>query len=221
MYSENGKIRTAIADDHGIIRDSLRFLIKRKDNLEIVGEASNGAEAVSIACEYKPDVMLMDLKMPVKSGIQASKEILEASDKTRILVFSGELNKINIDQGVKIGIKGFILKDSLFTELVDAIEMVAQNKSFFCTGTRRIILNNRVNELQCEESAAAGLSEMDYEIIRLISDGLTINQIAYKLNRSSKTIDARKRTVMSRLGISSTAEVIKFAIKNGITSLSA
>lgn len=219
MYGKS-KIRILLADDHGIMRDGLSALIKKNDEMEVVGAACTGSMAVEMAGQLKPDVVLMDIKMPGMDGIQASRIIKEQYPEVKILALSSEMAKYTLDQAIGAGIRGFVLKEYIFDELIFAINSVYNDREYFCQRVKSVLTNSYIDHLRSGyKSRSSDLTKREYEMIWLLSQGKSVGEIALYLDKSPKTIDARRRETMNKLGISSMAELTKFAIREGITTL--
>lgn len=213
------KIRVIVADDHGIMREGLKVLIEKCDDIEVVGEARTGQQVLALFKREAVDVVLTDIKMPCGDGIEVSREILRIDPCARILVFSSGVSKHTIERIVHAGISGFVMKESVFSELADAIRSVHNGERYFCQRSRTILMNSYTNSVQSETSGPSELSPTEHEIIRLLSEGKPIKRIAIDMCRSPKTIDARRRAIMQKLKIASTAELTKFAIRKGLTTV--
>jgi DNA-binding NarL/FixJ family response regulator len=219
LSMECGKIRVLVADDHGIMREGLSLLIGRCHDMEVVGHAGTGKEVIDILETTTPDVVLMDVKMPCGDGIETAQRALSANPSLRILAFSSEISKPILDRIVHSGANGFIMKDSVFDELAEAIRTVYGGETYFCHKSRAILMNSYMVSLHASSSAKPLLHPVDHEIIRLLSNGWPVKQIAIDMRKSPKTIDARRREIMRKLEITSMAELTKFAIRQGLTTV--
>lgn len=217
-YAE--KIGILVADDHEIMRDGLDILIRKQPFMEVVGHAATGEEAVRLAQQLSPDVILMDYGMPLIDGIEASKTILNNNPEVKILLLSATLPRCCIDKAICCGIKGIMLKDSTFEELSTAIRAVYSNETYFCAKIMSTIASSYANN---SNSALVidswTLKDREQEILRHISDGMSSKEIARQINISPKTVDACRRQIMDKLRIDSIAGLVKFAIREGIAVL--
>lgn len=213
-------MRLFIADDHGIVREGLKSLLRRHPEIEVVGEAATGTETIDLARTINPDVVIMDIHMPGLDGIEASRQILRDNPKIRILALAADLSSYALSQGVQAGIKGFMLKDSMFSELIEAITAVYRDQEYYCPRIRSQVAGDYRTRLVQNKSEGGSLLDLqEREMIRLLSEGKTIGQIAHYYKKSPKTIDARRRKLMAKLGFTSIADLTKFAISQGLTDL--
>jgi DNA-binding NarL/FixJ family response regulator len=226
MFSAEGNVKPSetmrlfIADDHGIVREGLKSLLRHHPEMEVVGEAATGTETIDLARTINPDVVIMDIHMPGLDGIEASRQILRDNPHIRILALAGDLSSIALSQGLQAGIKGFMLKESMFSELIEAITAVYRDQEYYCPRIRSQVAGDYRSMLaqgKSKEGPILDLHEM--EMIQLLSEGKTIGQIASFFKKSPKTIDARRRKLMAKLGFSSIADLTKFAISQGLTDL--
>ncbi|MHC4534373.1 MAG: response regulator [Planctomycetota bacterium] len=213
-------LKILIAEDHLIVREGLHALINRQDDMEIVGEADNGKAAIELAKELKPDVIIMDVSMPGMNGIEATRQIKTEMPDIKVIALSAYDNREYVMGMVKAGVSGYLLKDCAFEELIGAIRTVLQNKSYLSPDAATIVLEAQ-SEIQSSSGNTAHnatLSEPDRELIELIVKGKTAREIAEKNNLSIKTIEGRRRRIMKKLNINNTAELVKYAIREGVVS---
>jgi two-component system response regulator NreC len=209
-----------IADDHRLFRDGLRTLLAARRDVKVVAETSDGSETVSKAAELKPDIILMDVSMPGLNGIEAARRILSRGTSTRIIVLSMHSDRRFIAESLKAGARGYLLKDSPFEEVLNAIRTVREGKLY---------LSNQIRDSMIEEyiavagtapgSAFSTLSAREREVLQLLAEGKTTKETAARLNVSVKTIETHRKQIMDKLGIHSVAELTKYAIREGLTPL--
>jgi len=215
-------MRTTIllVDDHPIFREGLRSLIEKNDAATVVGEAGDGAEAVRLAGELKPDLVIMDLTMPVMNGIDATRAITASHPATKVLALSMESDRFFVVEVLKAGATGYLLKDTAFAELADAISTVAAGDTYLPRKVSTLLVKEF---LQCipEDMTVVyqSLTPREREILQLIADGKSIKEIAYALGISSKTVENQRQAVMQKLQLFSIAELTKFAVRSGLSSL--
>lgn len=217
---DNGEIKVLVVDDHELLRSGIKVLIKRAGGIEVVGEASTGGEGMRLVSELLPDVVVLDVKLPDDNGIDLAREITQKYPQIKILVISADLLKHIIDQAISAGAQGVMLKESVYTELVDAVRAIHDNKRHFCSRVKEIIAIDWAGRLQTDKGASlSALSTREREIVKHISEGKTIKEIAALVSRSTKTVDANRRNIMKKLSIDSVPELVKFAIAEGLTTL--
>lgn len=216
----NVKIRIILADNHRIMREGLCSLFQKQAGMEVVGEADNGEVAIERAGELKPDVIVMDINIPGMDGIKVSRRIMSENPTVKILVLSAHLHKHIIDHALRAGVLGFVLKECTFEELTRAICTVQKNGTYMCPGIMNVLVTGYVSQLRTDtQPDFTALTEREYEIIRLLSQGKTSKEIALCKDISPKTVDACRRAIMDKLKINSLAELIKYAVRVGITNI--
>ncbi len=213
--------RVLLVDDHHIFREGLRSLIEKSDTVLVVGEAGNGVEAVRLAGELEPDLVIMDLTMPIMNGIDATKEITGKHPKTHVLVLSMESNRFFVVEALKAGATGYLLKDTAFAELMDAIATVAGGETYLPRKVASLLVKEF---LQCipEDLTVVyqNLTPREREILQLVADGKSIKEIAFILDISPKTVDNQRQAIMKKLQLFSVAELTKYAVRQGLSPLS-
>lgn len=215
-------MRTSIllVDDHPIFREGLRSLIERSEQGRVVGEAGNGAEALLLAGELRPDLVIMDLTMPVMNGIDATREITGRYPGSRVLVLSMESDRFFVVEVLKAGASGYLLKDTAFAELSDAISTVAGGETYLPRKISTLLVKDF---LQCIPENMTlvyqNLTAREREVLQLVADGKNIKEIAYQLGVSPKTVENQRQTIMQKLQLFSIAELTKYAVRHGLSSL--
>jgi NarL family two-component system response regulator LiaR len=211
-------IRVLIADDHPIIRDSLRTLIETEPNLKLVGEAVDGEEAVRKTLKLKPDVILMDLVMPVKDGLQAIGEIKNALPDVSILVLTSFSDEDKVFPAIRAGALGYLLKDSSPQELLKAIYDVHRGEASLHPSIAIQLIReiNRPSDLPPVENP---LSERELEVLKLVAQGLTNQEIAARLVRSEWTIRTHVRNILGKLHLANRTQAALFALREGLADL--
>ncbi|HZV83202.1 MAG TPA: response regulator transcription factor [Geobacteraceae bacterium] len=215
-------LKILLVDDHTILREGLKSLIEKDPQAVVVGEAGDGAEAIRLTDELHPDLVIMDLTMPVKNGIDATREITRKHPGTRVLALSMESERFFVVEVLKAGATGYLLKDTAFAELLEAVHTVARGETFL----PRKIASLLVKEfLQCipEEVSPVyeNLTPREREILQLVADGKGTKEISYQLGISIKTVENQRHGIMQKLQLFSIAELTKYAIRHGLSPLSA
>jgi two-component system response regulator NreC len=216
----NRPIRIILADDHQIVRQGLRILLEAEPDMEVIAEADNGRKVLKLARELEPDVIIMDLSMPELNGIEATRQILSGSPEVKIVALSMHSDSLFVLNMIKSGASGYLLKDCALEELVKAIRTVMNQKTYLSPGVSDIVIRDFVTGWQTTNSSAFSvLSPREREVLQLMAEGKSTNQIADGLCVSVKTVEAHRKQVMTKLGIHSVAELTKYAIRQGLTSL--
>ncbi len=207
-------IRVLIVDDHAVVRSGLRLLLEGEEGLEPVDEAANAREAVFRAIDHKPDVVLIDVTMPGESGIQAIPKLLEASPKSKVLVLSMQDDPRYVRDAFAAGASGYVLKEAADAEVVAAIRQVAEGGSYVnpALGARMVAAEAR----ERAEADADPLSEREHEVLRLLALGHTNQEIAKTLYISVRTAETHRAHIMQKLGLSSRAELVRYALARGL-----
>ncbi|OFV94873.1 MAG: DNA-binding response regulator [Acidobacteria bacterium RIFCSPLOWO2_12_FULL_54_10] len=216
----SASIRILLADDHQIVRQGLRRIIEENPDMAVVGEANDGRQAIQMALDEKPDVIVMDLSMPQMNGIEAIRQITRRLPTVKILVLSMYSEDSYVVQVLEAGAKGYLLKDSADAELVQAIQAVEGGKSFFSPLISRILLDEYVRQLQEKGGTDRFelLTEREREILQLIAEGKTSKEAAELLNISASTVDTHRAHIMEKLDLHNPYEVVLYAVRKGLIS---
>jgi DNA-binding NarL/FixJ family response regulator len=213
-------MRILLADDHKIMREGLRTLIEKQPDMKVVAEAENGRTAVQLAQKLFPEVVVMDIGMPDLNGIEATRQILANNPKVKVIALSMHSAKRFVVEMLKAGSSGYLLKDCAFEELTLAIRTVIANKVYVSPGITDMMIKDYVYNLsKTEFSVTSILTPREREVLQLLAEGKTTKQIALSLNVSVKTIETYRQQLMHKLNLHSVAELTKYAIREGITSL--
>ncbi len=217
------KLKILIADDHSILRDSLKSALEFDDQLEIIGEAEDGIDAIEKTEELRPDLVLMDINMPFLDGIDASKEIKERLPKTKILILTMHENKQYIFSALSAGIEGYILKMANLKKVITAIRAIAKGETYFDASVTEILASKQLGTKgdfsNLDVCDYFGITEREREIINLVISGYTTQEMADKLRISVHTASNHRTRLLKKLHLKNTAELIIFAIKEGLYAL--
>lgn len=214
------KIRILLVDDHTILRDGLRALLESEPDLKVIGEAEDGRQAVTLACQQEPDVVLMDISMPLLNGLEATRQIKRQCPNVKVLILSMYDNEEYIRQALEAGAMGYILKDAAARELIGAIRDVYRGEAVLSPAVTRLVIEDylRWGGIRPVEEAD-GLSPREREVLQLIAEGHTNKQIAEILNISIKTVQAHRTSLMQKLDLHDRGELIKYAIQKKIIEI--
>jgi two-component system response regulator NreC len=213
-------IRILIADDHKIVREGLTALLRQHPHMEVVGEAENGRQAVQLAASLQPQVVIIDIGMPELNGIEATRQIVAESPGTKVIALSMHSDKRFVKGMLKAGAAGYLLKYCASEELVNAIQMVMANRVYLSHDITGIVVEDYVQKLaDSDASPFQSLTPREREVLQLLAEGHSTRQIADTLHVSVKTIEVHRKQLMDKLGLNSLADLIKFAIREGLTSI--
>ena len=214
-------IKIILADDHRLFRDMLSSLLSEQTGMEVVACANNGRETIKLVRLHKPDIVIMDITMPDLNGIDATSQIISESREIKVIGLSMHSDKRFITGMFKVGAKGYLDKDCAFKELTKAIFTVLKGKIYLSQKILDTLFSGDLNDnfLSTEHAAYNSLSTREREILQLIAEGWPTKEIAFHLGVSPKTVDTHRHNIMDKLKINSIAELTKFAIREGLTSL--
>jgi DNA-binding NarL/FixJ family response regulator len=216
------ELRILIADDHELIRRGLRDLLSTQSGWQLVGEASNGIDAVEMAVSLKPDIAILDFSMPGLNGPEIAKQIVEKVPQTGVVVLTMHDSEQVIREVLHAGARGFVLKSDADRDLLAAVEAVAENRHFFASRVAELILReyltgNTVPAITGKRTVSQ-LTEREGEVMRLLADGKTSKQVAMQLQISIRTVESHRINISRKLGFSSIADLVRYAIRNGIVA---
>ena len=217
------KIKVLIADDHTLVRQGLRMMLAGQTDIEVVGEASNGREAVQGARELDPDVVVLDLSMPILNGLEATRQIVKDNPRIGVLVLTMHHNEEYVFQVLKSGAKGYIIKESGIDEMVRAVRAVYRHENYLDRRISKDVIEEYIK--RAGHTDAAGfpkdiLTPREREVLKLIAEGKSNKEIAQILELSVKTVDVHRTNLMKKLDIHDVATLVKFAIKKGLIEVS-
>jgi|SRR5437867_5732935 len=228
-------MKVLIADDHRIVREGLRSLLEDQPDFQVVAEADNGRQALEMAQKHEPDVVVMDVAMPQLNGIEATRRLVSDQPDTKVVALSMHSDRRYVAEALKAGAAAYLLKDGAFDELVAAIRAVVANKVYLSPRVAGVVVDDYVRRLPGEHgdgghghgaAAAADASDAfhkltprEREVLQLMAEGFATKEIATRLHVSVKTVETHRRQLMEKLQLYSVAEVTKYAIREGLTSL--
>ena len=212
------KITVLLADDHRILREGVKSLLEKAQDIEVVGEASEGGEAVAKAQALSPDIVLMDITMPGMNGLEATRQIKALKPNTRVLILSMHESNQYISQFLKSGASGYVLKDTAASELVGAIRAVSQGDAFLYPSIARKLLEEYLLKVQTGEESESydGLTGREREVLRMIAEGKSNKEIADVLSLSIRTVQAHRANLMGKLHMHDRTELVRYAIRKGL-----
>jgi DNA-binding NarL/FixJ family response regulator len=207
-------MRLLIADDHGVVRGGLKLLLDRQPDMEVVGEAADGAEAVAEALAHRPDLAILDVAMPRLTGIEATREIKALAPEIHVLILSMHDDEHYLYEALKAGASGYVLKQKADQDLVDAVRAVARGDSFLTNSAQRSL----VREWMADPSSGPRepLSPREQEILKLIADAHTNREISAMLGLSEKTVESHRGSILRKLGMRDRVELVRYAIRRGL-----
>jgi two-component system, NarL family, response regulator NreC len=213
-------IRILLADDHTVVRDGLRALLEKQPDMTVVAEASDGRDSIRLAEEQSPDVVVMDIGMPSLSGIEATRRILAANPRTAVVMLSMHQDESYVLRSLKAGAKGYLLKDSLRGDVIDAIRAVAQGRSFLTRKVRRMLQEDYVRQMESRglDDSYDLLTDREREVLHMVAEGKSNKEVAGLLNISPTTVETHRAHILQKLGIHSVPELILYAVRKGIVS---
>jgi len=213
-------IRIVLADDHDVVRAGIRGILGRQSTIEVVGEASNGREALQMARDLKPNIIVMDIAMPELNGLEATRQIVAAEVDVKVLILSMHSSRQFVSEVLKAGASGYLLKNNALRELPIAIAAVSAGKVYLSPGVAELVVEDYVRHVPATGKVAfSTLSAREREVLQLLAEGKTSKEIANALTVSVKTVESHRSQIMDKLGIRTVAELTKFAVREGLTPL--
>ena len=213
-------LKVILAEDHNIVREGLRHLLNKEPNIEVVGEAKDGRDAVRMCEELSPDLIIIDVLMPGLNGIEATRQIITKNPKTKVIALSMYSDKRFILSMMRAGASGYLIKECAFDELVQAVWTVSKNRTFFSPNVRDTVIEDYISRLQKDKMVDSSiLTAREREVLQLLAEGKNMREIASILNISVKTVETHRRKIMDDLNIHTIAGITKYAIREGLSSL--
>ena len=213
-------VKIILADDHRIMREGLRALLEREAGIEVIAEADNGRTTVELSRELNPDIVVIDIGMPDLNGIDATRQIVSDAPTVKVIALSMHSDKKFVREMLSAGASGYLLKDSAFEELGTALATVINNQTYLSPKIADTVVKDYLGKVGPKESKASpALTKREREVLQLIAEGKTTKDIASQLYVSIKTIETHRKQIMEKVGLNSVAELTKYAIREGLTSL--
>jgi len=213
-------IKVILADDHQIMREGLCALLEKESDIEVIGQAADGRTALQLARRLSPDVVVMDITMPDLNGIVATRKIVEEVHGIKVIALSMHSGSQFVTGMLKAGASGYLLKECAFEELARAIRTVSADRTYLSPDIAGIVIEGYLRQLpETDTPTHSPLTSRELEMLQLLAEGKTKKQIASLLHVSVKTVNSHRRHITKKLGISSDAELIKYAVREGLTSL--
>ena len=207
------RIRILLADDHPVVRPGFKMILDAQPDMEIVGEAGNGREAVELAESLKPDVVVMDVAMPELNGIEATRRVAASVPHARVVALSMHKDSVYVREVLRAGARGYLLKDSGANDLVAAVRAVAQGEGYLSPGVSDAVLDDYRKHVT---NPIDLLSSREREVLQMLAEGKTNKEIAGVLNLSVYTVDAHRGRIMEKLNLHSINDLVRFAVRNGM-----
>ncbi len=204
-----------LADDHAVVRQGFRMILSAEDDLEVIGEAANGREAIAQAERLQPDLVLMDVSMPELNGIEATRRLLEVAPRSRVLALSMHRDAVYVREILRAGASGYLLKEAGDQDLLAAVRAVAHGQGYLSPAVSDAVLNDYRKHVTDPIDL---LSTREREILQLIAEGKTNKEIAVDLNLSTYTVESHRGRIMEKLNLHSAGELVRFAFRNGLIS---
>ncbi|MEN8164973.1 MAG: response regulator transcription factor [Acidobacteriota bacterium] len=220
VNSDNRMIRVLLVDDHQVVREGLRALFETEKDIVVVAEADNGRTAHKLALELEPDIVVMDMGMPGLNGVDATRKILERMPDIRVIALSIHCNRLFVVEALKAGASGYLVKDCAFEELIRAIRVVMAGQSYLSPEITGILVEDVARRPEDEaKPRAKSLSGREREVLQLLAEGNSARKISNMLHISVQTVNTHRQHIMRKLDLGSVAELTKFAIREGLTSV--
>jgi two-component system NarL family response regulator len=210
--------RILLADDHTMFRDALHKMLADEPGFEIVGHVDDGVDLVTVASATAPEIACVDVNMPKLNGIEATRKLLAINPAIRVIGVSASVERTHVIDMLSAGAVGYVSKGSAATELLIAIRTVLRGKTYLCPNAASVVIDMVRNEPDASPNSVSRLSTRERQVLQLLADGLKPSHIASRLSITAGTVDVHRRNIMRKLELQGTAELVKLAIRNGLTS---
>lgn len=210
--------KVLLVDDHKIMREGISALLRKYSEFEVVGQAADGRQALEMASQLKPDIVIMDVGMPNLNGVEATKQLLSIAPEVKVMALSTHSDGAVVAKMIKAGVLGYMLKESAFEELIEGLNTLQEGRTFLCNKISKVVFSEYVGLVtNAKIMDGDGLTSREREVLQLVAEGHTTKEIANILNLSTKTIDSHREHIMEKLGIRNIAGLTKYAIREGLT----
>jgi len=213
-------IRILLADDHTVVRKGLRLLLESHEDFQVVSDAADGREAIVLAEQHRPDVVVMDVAMPILNGIEAARQICASLPQTAIVILSMHSDEAYVLKALKAGARAYLLKDSAENDLISAVKAVSEGKAFFSPAISKMLVEDYVRQMQEQkvEDSFELLTTREREVLQLLGEGRSNKEAANILNLSLHTVETHRANIFQKLNLHNGAELILYAIRKGVIS---
>lgn len=213
MHAPSRKTRILLADDHAVVRQGFRRILEQEPGFEVIGEAGQGREAVRLAAELKPDLVIMDIAMPELNGVEATRQIMEQAPEAKVLILSMHKDAVYVRESLRVGAKGYLLKDGIDQDLLNAVRSIARGEAFLSPAVSKMVLDDYREQVSDPLDL---LTAREREILQMLAEGKTAKDIASALDLSVYTVDAHRARIMKKLDLHSAGELVRYAMRKGI-----
>lgn len=209
-------VRILLVDDHAVLRDGVRMVLESQPGFQVVGTTENGQAAVRLVKDLKPDIAVLDIAMPEVNGLEATRAIRQCCPDTRVVILSMHEGEEYLREALRAGAAGYVLKRAAAKELVGAIQTVCHGESYLDPALTRTLISDYVRQVERSDETPDALTERELEVLKLVAEGFTNRQIAFKLNISIKTVQTHRANLMDKLNLHDRTELVRYAIRRGL-----